>query len=172
MRREAFLAVGGFDAKRCPGRDVEDIDLGMRLADARRRVLLDPEVQGTHLKRWGLTDTIHTDLFYRGAPWVALLLRHRRLPRELNLAHRHRVTAAATLVALGGLAARRPAATAAAIGVQAVLNRGLYGMLHRRLGLRGMLAAVALHSLHHLTSVASVPVGALWYLRDRGRRTR
>jgi GT2 family glycosyltransferase len=172
VRREAFVAVGGFDAERYPGPHVEDIDLGMRLAEAGRRIMLDPAIQGTHLKQWSLTDTVRTDLFYRGAPWVALLLHHRRVPRELNLAHRHRVTAAASVVALGGIAARRPLAAVGAVGVQAVLNRDLYGLMRRRLGLRAMVASVGLHSLHHLTGVASIPVGAFGYARERRGRER
>ena len=99
VRRDAFLDVGGFDAERYPGPHVEDIDLGLRLADAGHRVMLDPAIQGTHLKRWTLRDMLRTDLFFRGAPWVALLLHHRRAPRELNLAHRHRAHRAASLVA-------------------------------------------------------------------------
>ncbi len=169
VRREAFLDVGGFDAERYPGPHVEDIDLGMRLADAGHRVILDPAIQGTHLKRWGLRDTVRTDLFYRGAPWVALLLHHRRVPRELNLAHRHRVTAAASVVAVAGVVARRPLAAAGAVSVQAALNRDLYALMGRRLGKRAMAASVALHSLHHLTGVASIPVGALGYARERRR---
>ena len=136
MRRDAFLDVGGFDAERYPGPHVEDIDLGMRLADAGHRVMLDPAIQGTHLKRWTLRDTLRTDLFYRGAPWVALLLHHRRVPHELNLAYRHRVTAAASLVAVAGIAARRPLTAAGAVGVQAALNRDLYALMRRRLGNR------------------------------------
>ncbi len=35
------------------------------------------------------------------------------------------------------------------------------------MGNRGMLAGVALHSLHHLTGVVSIAVGALAYTRER-----
>ncbi len=54
IRRETYLAVGGFDAERYSGPQVEDIELGMRLADAGRRIELDPTIQGTHLKRLAL----------------------------------------------------------------------------------------------------------------------
>ena len=167
IRRDAYLAVGGFDAERYCGPQVEDIELGMRLADAGRRIELDPAIQGTHLKRWHFGHMVHTDLFSRGVPWVALLLHRRRLPRELNLAHRHRLTALATVAAVVGVAARRPSLAAVAVAAQAALNLRLYGLFRRRMGNRGMLAGVALHSLHHLTGVAALAVGALAYTRDR-----
>lgn len=172
IRRETYLAVGGFDAERYTGPQVEDIELGMRLADAGRRIELDPAIQGTHLKRWRFGHMVHTDLFSRGVPWVALLLHRRSLPRELNLAHRHRLTALATVAAVVGVAARRPVLAGAAVGAQAALNHRLYGLFRRRMGNRGMVAGVALHTLHHLTGVASLAVGALAYTRERFERPR
>ncbi|MDP8968848.1 MAG: glycosyltransferase, partial [Actinomycetota bacterium] len=74
IRREAFEAVGGFDAGRYPRPSIEDIELGMRLHAAGRRIALDPAVRGTHLKRWTLCSMLRTDLGARGAPWVALRL--------------------------------------------------------------------------------------------------
>lgn len=166
IRREAYLAVGGFDAERYCGPQVEDIELGMRLAEAGRRIELDPAIQGTHLKHWRFTHMLRTDLLSRGVPWVALLLQHRRLPRELNLAHRHRLSALAAVAAVAGVAGRRPALAVAAVVAQAALNLRLYGLFRRRMGNRGMLAGVALHSLHHLTGVLSLAVGALAYTRE------
>ena len=46
----------------------------MRLHAAGRRIVLDPAVRGTHLKRWTLRSMLRTDLAARGAPWVALRL--------------------------------------------------------------------------------------------------
>src|SRR5581483_8555183 len=46
VRRDAFEAVGGFDAERYLVPSVEDIDLGTRLVAAGRRIELDPSVQG------------------------------------------------------------------------------------------------------------------------------
>src|SRR5205807_8681242 len=54
VRRDAFEAVGGFDAERYLVPSVEDIDLGARLATTGHRIELDPAVQGTHLKAWSL----------------------------------------------------------------------------------------------------------------------
>ena len=54
VRRDAFLDIGGFDEARYPYPSVEDIDFGRRLSDSGRPILLDPTIQGTHLKAWTL----------------------------------------------------------------------------------------------------------------------
>ena len=46
----------------------------MRLHAAGHRIVLEPAVRGTHLKRWTLGSMLATDLGARGAPWVALRL--------------------------------------------------------------------------------------------------
>jgi hypothetical protein len=47
--------------------------------------VLNPDIQGTHLKRWTLSSVITTDVLHRGVPWVRLLLRGRRLPGRATL---------------------------------------------------------------------------------------
>ena len=74
MRREPFLAAGGFDAERYAVPSIEDVELGMRMTAAGARIELRPEIQGTHLKRWSLAQMLRTDFSARGVPWVALLL--------------------------------------------------------------------------------------------------
>lgn len=73
IRVQAFHAVGGFDASRSARPQIEDIDLGYRLFDAGFRSMLDPSIQGTHLKRWTLLTMLRTDLMDRAIPWMALL---------------------------------------------------------------------------------------------------
>src|SRR5690242_20087207 len=99
VRRDAFEAVGGFDAERYLVPSVEDIDLGTRLAAAGHRIELDPSIQGMHLKAWGLRDMLEADMWHRGVPWVELLLRHRGGSTALNLGWRHRASTGASLFA-------------------------------------------------------------------------
>ena len=163
VRREAFEAVGGFDAQRYPRPSIEDVELGMRLCAAGRRVALEPAARGTHLKRWTLRSMLRTDVAARGAPWVALVLERRAGARALNLGWRHRVAAAAAALATGAAVARRPRLAAAALTAMIAANARFYLLLRRRGGLRLAFAGVPLHLLHHLAAVASVPVGiALW----------
>ena len=74
VRTHAFLSVGGYDTDAYPRPQIEDIDLGYRLAEVGIRLVLDPEIQGTHLKRWTLRRMLLTDLRDRAIPWMYLLL--------------------------------------------------------------------------------------------------
>ena len=171
LRRDAFLEAGGFDADRYPRPSIEDIELGMRLASGGALVLLDPAVQGTHLKRWTLAEMVRTDLVLRGIPWVALLLRGGRRSRALNLGWSYRLSAAASLVCLLALRRRRPVLAAGAVVSLIALNRRLYALLLHRFGPVQAALGVPLHIVHHLTAVASVPLGLVSHARERRRRT-
>jgi hypothetical protein len=172
IRRPAFEALGGFDTVTPHRRAVEDIELGMRLVDAGGRVALDPDLRCTHMKPWTLASMVRTDLLNRGVPWVGLLVAKRRVPAALNLRWRHRLSAACWVVALASLLRGRRATPLAALSVTAWLNRSFYALLRGRHGQRHALLGFLLHGLHHLTAVASVPVGVVVYVRDRraGRR--
>lgn len=170
VRRDAFEASGGFDEQRFPRPSVEDIDLGMRLADAGGRIELDPSVQGTHLKEWTLVSMLWTDFASRGIPWVVLLLRHQAGASTLNLGWRHRLSAGACLVGLGALATRRPGLAVASAAALVGLNRSFYRLLLEKRGPRDAALGVGLHALHHLAGVAAVPAGIcafLWQARKR-----
>lgn len=169
VRRDAFLAAGGFDAERFHVPSVEDVELGLRLSAEGARIRLDPSVRGTHLKAWSFHDMVRTDLLRRGVPWVRLLLRHGS-SSALNLGWRHRLSALASLGAVAALLVRRPAAAALSTGALVALNRGFYALLLRRLGPRGAVAGVGLHVVHLLTAVASVPLALLFHAIERRRR--
>lgn len=159
VRRNAFLAVQGFDADRYPHPSVEDIDLGHRLTAGGAPLILDPTIQGKHLKVWTLRSMLWTDFARRGIPWVALQLRNRQVSTALNCGWRHRLSALTCSLALAfavlGLYLFAVAAVATLIG----LNHGFYTLLARRLGPVAAVVGVALHGIHHLVSVAAVPVG-------------
>ncbi len=159
VRRDAFLAVGGFDEGRYPHPSIEDIELGYRLAASGARTVLDPAIQGTHLKAWTLRSMLWTDLARRGIPWVALQVRRRRLSSALNLSWRHRLSALACAVAVGAVVLGEVAASAVALGALLLLNRTFYALLLRRQGFLPAVAGVALHGAHHLVSLVAVPAG-------------
>jgi hypothetical protein len=168
VRREVFLAAGGFDEQRFAVPSVEDIDLGVRLVARGARIVLDPRIQGTHLKAWTLRSMVVTDFARRGVPWVALQLRHGSArSTALNLGWRHRVSALACAVGVLALLARRPAAAGSALAVLLGLNRDFYRLLARRRGVGESVLGVGLHIVHHLTAVASVPFGVARHVRDR-----
>ncbi len=102
IRRTAFDAVGGFDEHRFTRPQIEDIELGYRLRDRGSRIMIQPDIQGAHLKQWKLLGSLRTDLLDRGIPWVRLLLERRSLarPANLNFKRGERVKAAAVGMAL------------------------------------------------------------------------
>lgn len=174
VRRSAFLAVGGFDERRYPHPSIEDIDLGHQLAGSGANMVLDPSIQGTHLKVWTLRSMLWTDFARRGVPWVALQVRSRRPSSALNCGWRHRLSALVCVLAVAFVALGRPLLFLAAMAALLTLNRAFYALLVRRQGLLHAAVGVALHGLHHLVSVAAVPVGiavasVLWVTSSRER---
>jgi hypothetical protein len=169
VRREAFLAVDGFDADRFIVPSMEDIDLGMRLVESGARIELDPRLQGTHLKVWTIAEMVRTDFSRRGVPWVRLLLERRSASSALNLGWRHRLSTLAVLLGLAALVTGRRAGVGASVVALVALNGSFYGLLVRRLGPLSALAGVGLHALHLLVGAAAVPAGVLSAVRDGDR---
>jgi glycosyltransferase involved in cell wall biosynthesis len=163
IRRSAFP---GFDAERYPAASVEDVELGLRLTANGARIVLDPLVQGRHLKGWTLATMVQTDFARRGVPWAELLLERGRGSAALNLGPRHRLSALAAL----GLLARRPRLVSAVVLL--VLNRRFYALLVRREGPVRAAAGVGLHAVHHLTGVAAAATALGRSARGRGATRR
>ena len=176
VRRDAFLAAGGFDAKRYPRPSIEDIELGGRLLAAGGRIRLVKTAQGTHLKNWTLPGLIRTDVFDRGVPWTELLLSSGGLPDDLNLGLRHRVGVAATGLAIAALpvalARRRfPWASVFLAGVATVAGGDALAFLARQRGWGFAVRAIPLHLAYFAESGAAFLIGAGKHLL-RGARER
>ena len=172
IRRDAFMALGGFDESY--GRpSIEDIELGYRLRQAGHRIFLCKELQVKHLKRWGVLSLLKSDIFDRALPWTRLMLRHRRLLNDLNLRISSRVS---TLLSFGLLASLVGAwwqtkllALAAGTGVLLyVLNAPLYRFFHRKRGLRFAVKALLWHWFYYLYSAVAFFAGVLLYPTRRG----
>ncbi len=172
VRRDSFSEAGGFDSARYPRSSIEDVELGIRLAEAGGRIVLDPELQGTHLKAWRLADMVRTDFARRGVPWVELLLEGRGSRSALNLGARHRASVAAAIALAAGLATRRPRVVVPSALALLVLNRSFYALLARRRGPGQAAAGVGLHALHHLVSAAALAAGVAANLTRRSRARR
>jgi glycosyltransferase involved in cell wall biosynthesis len=104
IRRSVFETMGGFNIsyeRPC----IEDIELGMRLHRAGRKIVLNKQIQVTHLKQWTLWGLLKSDVWDRGVPWTQLILREQNLPNDLNLKISHRVCVVLTYGLLVALAA-------------------------------------------------------------------
>jgi GT2 family glycosyltransferase len=149
IKRDVFLAIGGFDEKyRRPC--VEDIDLGYRLRAAEYPVRLMKTLQVKHLKRWTFLSLLKADIFDRALPWTELIMRYRVLRNDLNLRYSDRLSVVMiyALLATTPLGVRSPGwlAVSGGLGLLLVaLNIRTYRFFIARRGIAFAAAAVALH---------------------------
>lgn len=176
VRREVLLEVGMMDAWHFARPQIEDIELGRRLRRHGHRIVLAPEVQCTHLKRWTLRNMVVTDFKDRGTPWMRLLLREGAAgaPATLNLKRAEKACtglvaftslALVAAVALGSIAAA--ALALAAVGGVAALNARFYRFLLRQCGVRFALASLPLHLIFYFTGGVAAIVGIVLHLQRR-----
>jgi glycosyltransferase involved in cell wall biosynthesis len=85
VRRQVFDDAGMYDEWHFARPQIEDIEFGARVRGLDQKILLCPDIQVTHLKRWTFVNVVRTDLRDRGIPWARLL------------AHRNAVMSTATL---------------------------------------------------------------------------
>jgi GT2 family glycosyltransferase len=156
VRRDVFLAHGGFDESRWA---IEDIEFGYRMHAAERKIALDPELQVKHLKRWTLVNWLRTDLFVRAIPWTEIILQYRRMPNDLNTGWWQRTSVACIFAipfaaALGGAL---PAVFLVALVLW--LNRGFYGFLVRKRGWWFAARAVPPHMIYMIYGGIGFAIG-------------
>ncbi len=165
IRRNAFHSVGGFSE--CY-RDIEDIELGLRLHQARVPVRLCAEIQVTHLKRWTLLSLWRTDIFARAVPWTRVILREGSLAADLNLDWRSRLSAmtiwlcvavllvGVSLLVVGNVALANWLMLGSLLSVvtTTALNLGLYRFFLQHCGFRFAFGACLLHLAYLLYSSA------------------
>ena len=93
IRRDVFNEVGGFDVKTYEVPSIEDIELGYRIAETGRRILVEPQLQGKHLKVWTIRNSLTTDIHCRALPWARLMISREGLTDDLNTSMAERVRA-------------------------------------------------------------------------------
>lgn len=176
VRRDVFAKAGEFDETM---RQLEDIDLGYRVRALGHRIVLQPDIQGTHLKRWTLRSMVATDLFGRGMTWTRLYLERRNRDRldTLNIRRAEKVYTLLAALALASLALaglRREATwlIAALLCVLVVLlgNVPLFRWFAHERGVRFTLGVVPLRLLYYLVNAAAVTLALAGHLLPPRRR--
>ena len=170
VRRDVFVGAGTFDEWHYARPQIEDAELGRRIRRLGRRIVLRPQILGTHLKQWTLRDVVRTDYLHSGVPWAWLLLREGRSApeRALNMELIYRLSTGAVWLAIAALAAapvirslRALELAALLVGLVGVLNIGFYRVLVRRLGLARTLAMFPVHLIHYVSNGAAAITGWL-----------
>lgn len=160
VRRDVFLALDGFDAKRYPRPAIEDIELGYRMRTKGHRILLDKQLQGKHLKRWTLRSMLHADIFCRAVPWSMLIFERRGMVNDLNLQATDRISAGLLALSLlllpfSLLQPQLLLLIAALLGTIPILNHKLYRYFFERKGLGFAILVFPLHLLYYLYSAVT-----------------
>ena len=176
IRREVFLALGGFD-ERYLQPSIEDIELGYRLKQAGHRIRLCKALQVQHLKRWSVVSLLKSDFFQRALPWTELILRDRRFIKDLNLRLASRVSVMLTYGLLCALVGswRWPSSlvfAGALILSLLTLNVPLYRFFWSKRGLRFAVQTVPWHWLYYFYSGLAFAIGIARYLSHRRRPPR
>lgn len=176
MKRDLFLAFGGFDEKRYRRPAIEDIELGTWMSAAGHRIVLDGRIKAKHLKRWTLWNLLKTDIFDRGIPWTRLMLRARSVASKLNVTPAQRLSVALVYLTLLTLLAAIVwpkallAAAAPALSVT-LLNLDFYRFYLKRQGFWFTLRVAPMHWLYFLYCGFSAAWGTLLHCLE-GERTK
>jgi hypothetical protein len=173
VRRVAFIEAGGYDEWTFDRPQVEDIELGHRLRAAGRKIVLRPEIQATHLKRWTLRNLIATDIWDQGVPWVRVVSERVAKPANAVIGPRTMERVNAILAWLGAGAALLSAGrhetawlwlVAACLVAIVLNNRGQLAFFFRTRGVGFTAVSIALDSLCYLVSGVAAIAG--WLLRE------
>lgn len=172
IRRDRFLALGGFDTARYRRPAIEDIELGYRLKKAGGRIRLDAAVQVRHLKAWTLPALLKSDIFDRGIPWTRLMLRDRVFAKDLNLQTHNRVSVVAVYglllaLLLGPVQPLGLPVAAALAGLLLALNFHLYRFFARKRGLWFALQTIPLHWLYYFYNGVAFGAGLLLHAAEQ-----
>jgi cellulose synthase/poly-beta-1,6-N-acetylglucosamine synthase-like glycosyltransferase len=173
IRSDIFKQAGMYDEWHYSRPQIEDIELGHRIRASGHRILLAPEIQGAHLKRWSFWQVIKTDLNDRGVPWTRLLMTQEQTMKTatLNLRVMERVNT--VLVALSWICAFVAAVTGlarwlvpAGLWLLPVLitNAKMYVFFARTRGIGFALAVVPLNLLYYSLNIVSFAFG--WLLHE------
>jgi len=184
VKRELFLSHGGFDSR---AEGAEDVELGMRLAGAGRRIVLDKRVQVSHGKGYALGSLLRAG-FRKNRARTGLLLdrwtgkRAVGAPMSFSLGGKERMFpefagAIFALLLAGDLAllAVFPSGAMAAAGlalvvVFGVLNLGYVDLIRREKGWALGLQCLGVRFLELLTTPLGVLAAAGGRLLPAGER--
>jgi hypothetical protein len=145
------------------------------LRESGARIVLDPSLEGTHLKGWTFSRMALTDFRDRGLTWMRLVLeggRARRASLNLRWRERARVMLAggvllATLLALVTWSLALALVAAALSAGLLLSNLRVYRWFAKLRGWRFAMGVVPLQFWYYLSNAAAAAVGLLAYTRRR-----
>ncbi len=172
IRRDVFLALGGFNEHLYERPSIEDIELGYRLQAGGHRVQLEKLLQVKHMKRWTPRQMLVTDVRDRALPWTRLILQGGGAPNDLNLNFSQRLSTAVAYIGLFSLGFTLFSRWAWLMALLTALlliwlNGSFYKFLRQKRGLRFTLMALPWHWLYFIYSGASFMAGLVLFRLGR-----
>jgi cellulose synthase/poly-beta-1,6-N-acetylglucosamine synthase-like glycosyltransferase len=175
VRRRAFERAGGFDALRYPRPQIEDIALGYKLRARGGRILLRPDIQATHLKRWTLRTMVVSDVLDRGVPWARLLLERRTVGNgSLNVRPEERLLTAVTALGAAALVVAPFVGgpwlfgvAVAALATVVAANARLFAWFARVRGVGFAVRVIPLRVLYYLLNAVSLGIALTQHVTAR-----
>jgi glycosyltransferase involved in cell wall biosynthesis len=168
IRREVFIEAGRYDEWSYPRPQIEDVELGHRVRELGHLIVLRPEIQCTHLKRWTFRGVVTGDFRDRGVPWTRMLIQQglATKTRTLNLRTVEKLntilvwTSLAVLIGAAVMRSRQFAMLSALLFVLVlILNHSLYRFFLRTRGVLFAIAVIPLHTLYYITNGFAVMYG-------------
>ena len=161
VKKSVFVSTGGFDERREKhGRPLmEDIEFGMRMVKKGYVIMLFPDVQVTHFKKWTLTTWLRTEIFNRAIPWSKLILTSGEVPDDLNIGMSGRISALAAWLLLFFLISAffvplLLIGAGVSLATILLLNSGFYLFLARKGGVLFSIVSIGLHIVYFIYSSA------------------
>jgi hypothetical protein len=164
-----------YDEWRLTRPQIKDVELGYRMSAHGHSIMLQPDIQVTHLKHWTFRSMLKADFMDRGVPWARLLAEQSALlgpaaAKATSLSLRAKEKSNTFLVCLGLLLLALSVgprnhllSMLGGICLFIVVLRGLplYSFFYRKRGLVFAICGVVLHMVYYLTAAVSVVWGAL-----------
>jgi glycosyl transferase family 2 len=173
VRAETFASAKMYDEWHFPRPQIEDIELGNRIRALGHRIVLRPDIQCAHLKRWTFRGMIKTDLKDRGVPWARLLVAQGATLKSgsLNLKTIEKISTALIwvmlLLVVSAAIAQNPLLLAGALACLVPViwwNLPLYRFFKRVRGLAFALRVVPVHVLYYVLN--GIAAGFGWFLHE------
>jgi glycosyltransferase involved in cell wall biosynthesis len=173
VRRDAFVAAGGFDM-RLRTVSVEDVELGRTLYDRGERVLLDKSLAAEHRHRFSLVGALRND-FHKARHHAKTTLQ-RRLRGDASVGldgpgeRRQLRYLVGVPLGVGALGAALTGRWALSAGLTAALigwESDLWGYLREEEGLPFALACVPLMAIERTTVAMAIVAGTVDLVRGR-----
>jgi glycosyltransferase involved in cell wall biosynthesis len=172
IRREAFLASGGFDPQY---RYLEDVEFGLRMHVAGHRIWLYKDLQFHHSKHYNLRGLVRSDLYQRAIPWTRLILTTGIVRNDLSTKTANVLSVPVSYLLLLTLpillSASRWPLWCLLLFLFLYLNRNFFSFVNRQHGFQFLCCSVATCWFGYLYSGVGVVSGIASHVIEGARRT-